>query len=263
MTPPRFVFVGGLHRSGTSLVFRLLRAQPGVSGFRGTGVWEDEGQHLQSLLPAARSIGGPGRFGWHPDAHLTEACRFARPGARAELIASWSPYWDMDEKVLLEKSPPNLLRFRLLQELFPEAAFVAVVRHPLAVALSTRRMTASLRLLGVRSLVLHWIRCHEILEADRPRLRRLHVLRYEDLAADPQGCLDGLLRFLHLPTSPLPEQVDACCNLRWERRWRSILHPRWLRARLADLDGPVRAHGYSLLGFGASGERRAGGDARG
>ena len=59
----RFVFLAGLHRSGTTLLARLLAAHPEISGFSGTGEPADEGQHLQSVYPAARVYGGPGRFG--------------------------------------------------------------------------------------------------------------------------------------------------------------------------------------------------------
>ena len=62
----RFVFLAGLHRSGTTLLARLLAAHPEVSGFSGTGVPADEGQHLQTVYPAAKVYGGPGRFGFAP-----------------------------------------------------------------------------------------------------------------------------------------------------------------------------------------------------
>src|ERR1041385_8014493 len=69
----RLVFLAGLHRSGTTLLARLLAAHPEVSGFSDTGVPADEGQHLQTVYPAAKEYGGPGRFGFAPESHLTEA----------------------------------------------------------------------------------------------------------------------------------------------------------------------------------------------
>jgi len=49
----QYVFIAGLHRSGTSVLARCLREHPQISGFRNTGVPEDEGQHLQDVYPAA------------------------------------------------------------------------------------------------------------------------------------------------------------------------------------------------------------------
>ena len=40
------------------------------------------------------------------------------------MLATWSPYFDLDKRILVEKSPPNLLRFRFLQAAFPDAATV-------------------------------------------------------------------------------------------------------------------------------------------
>jgi hypothetical protein len=68
----RFVFIGGLHRSGTTLLARCLAEHPEVSGFSGTRALEDEGQHLQNVYQPGRAYGGPGRFGFDPEAHLTE-----------------------------------------------------------------------------------------------------------------------------------------------------------------------------------------------
>jgi len=58
MTDHRLVFVGGLHRSGTTPLTRCLAAHSQISGFEGTGVEEDEGQHLQTVYPPARAHGG-------------------------------------------------------------------------------------------------------------------------------------------------------------------------------------------------------------
>ena len=126
----RFVFIGGLHRSGTTLLGRCLAAHPEVSGFADTGVPADEGQHLQDVYPTARTYGGPGRFGFAAEAHLTEDSPLVSEQSAESLLAAWAPHWDTARPVLVEKSPPNLIRFRFLQALFPEASFVAVVRAP-------------------------------------------------------------------------------------------------------------------------------------
>lgn len=250
MSRPRHVFVGGLHGSGTSLVHRLLRAHPQVSGFVGTGAWQDEGQHLQDLLPTARALGGPGRFGWHGDAHLTEESSLAGSGCQERLLRCWEPRWDLDRSVLVEKSPPNLLRFRLLQALFPGAACVAVVRHPLAVALSTRHMRRLFRLRSAEALVRHWIRCHELFEADGPHLDRLHVIRYERFVEDPATGLERLQRFLDLEPEPPVEEVRRGANQRWERLWRSWRYPPLLCRGVLRMEARATRFGYSLTAFG-------------
>ena len=250
MSVPRHVFVGGLHGSGTSLVHRLLRAHPQVSGFANTGVWKDEGQHLQDLLPTARSLGGPGRFGWSEDAHLTEDSRWAAQGNAQRLLRCWEPHWDLDRPALVEKSPPNLLRFRLLQTLFPGAACVAVIRHPLAVALSTRHMRRLFRLRRTGALVRHWIRCHELFEEDRPLLSRIHVIRYEELVGDPDLVWERLQRALGLSREPLPEAVRGGADRRWESQWRSWRYPPFLRRRVLRLEDRVAPFGYRLTAFG-------------
>ena len=56
----QFLFLGGLHKSGTSVLHRLLRAHPETSGFSNTGVPQDEGQLIQSVYPPAWMHGGPG-----------------------------------------------------------------------------------------------------------------------------------------------------------------------------------------------------------
>lgn len=133
----QFVFLCGLHRSGTSPLFRLMRGHPDISGFANTGVQEDEGQHLQTIFPPALAFGGPGRFGFAGDAHLTETSALVTPENRARLLREWFRYWDVERRCLLEKSPPNLIRTRFLQAMFPNSYFLTITRHPVVVALAS------------------------------------------------------------------------------------------------------------------------------
>src|SRR5204863_5837347 len=110
---------------------------PCISGFADTGAPEDEGQFLQKVYPPGAAMGGPALFGFHPHAHLTEGSPLATPANGKRLFRAWKKFWDLGQPVLLEKSPPNLLRTRFLQALFPESSFVVLIRDPVAVSFAT------------------------------------------------------------------------------------------------------------------------------
>jgi len=133
----RHLFLCGLHRSGTSVLHRCLREHPSISGFENTGVPQDEGQHLQTVFRPAHALGGPGRFGLDPRAHLTEASELVTAANRERIAAEWGRHWDASCSYLMEKSPPNLLRTRFLQAIFPESSFITITRHPIATAFAT------------------------------------------------------------------------------------------------------------------------------
>jgi hypothetical protein len=219
----RMVFIGGLHRSGTTPLARCLATHPQVSGFAGTGAREDEGQHLQSVYPAAREFGGPGRFAFDPGAHLTEQSPMAGDTARAALLGAWLPHWDTDRPVLVEKSPPNLVMTRFLQATFPAARFVIVVRHPVVVTLSTRKWA---RRMPLGRLVEHWFHAHDIFLGDAPWLRHLLVVKYEDLVGKPEPTLAAVGDFLELD-GPIPtDTLQSGRSSRYEQQWQA-----WSRSR--------------------------------
>ena len=99
----RFIFVCGLHRSGTSILFKSLRDHPEVSGFHNTNSPEDEGMHLQTVYKPSGAYGGAGKFGFNPELHLTEASPLVTEENRKKLFEEWTPYWDLSKQYLLEK----------------------------------------------------------------------------------------------------------------------------------------------------------------
>ena len=101
-----------------------------VSGFSNTGVDEDEGQHLQDVMPTGQAFGGPGRFALDPASALTEASPLVSADNARRLADQWSRHWNTSRPVLLEKSPPNIVRMRFLQALFPSASFIMVCGTP-------------------------------------------------------------------------------------------------------------------------------------
>ncbi|WP_326599690.1 sulfotransferase family protein [Streptomyces sp. NBC_01803] len=246
----RFVFIGGLHRSGTTPLARTLAAHPQVSGFHETGAMEDEGQYLQSVYPtaAARTRSGPGRFALSPAAHITETSPLADPANRDRLIADWSRYWDLDREFLVEKSPANLVMTRFLQKLFPEARFIVIMRHPAIVTLSTKKWAPRTRL---STLFENWFRAHDLLREDAASIGHLHLLTYESLVASPGETLDRVRDFLGL-SGPIPTGAVQDRSGGYRSRWLHLaeatdpFNRRRFRRLCERFEDRANAYGYSL-----------------
>lgn len=239
----QYVFIGGLHRSGTSLLQRCICADPQVTGFSGTGVPEDEGQFLQSVYPPALLYGGAGRFGFDARAHMTEDSPLATAEKRARLEWEWGYHWDAERPVRVEKSPPNMLKMRFLQALFADAYFVMMVRDPIAVTMSTSRWS---RESSLTRLMHHWVHCHDIMWADAPSIRRLKVVHYEQFVRDPKTVLAEIGEFLELGRLQGGDEVIPGLNGSYQQRWRRTGALRRLDAAFA-----VRRyqHDVSRLGY--------------
>ena len=247
-----FVFLCGLHRSGTTLLFRMMREHPAMSGFANNKVateWtplEDEGQFLQGIYPPAMCYGGPGSFAFAPEAHVTETSELLTTANKAQLAADWAPYWDLEKPYLLEKSPPHVLMTRFLQEVFPNSSFVIIERHPVAVSLATTKWNPR----SVDSLIEHWLVAHETFEADRPHLQRAMTVRYETLVEEPAATLGKIYAFLGVAQHPTSFEATTEHNQRYFAQWLEMAKNPESSASIeewsARYESRVRAFGYSL-----------------
>jgi hypothetical protein len=186
--------------------------------------------------------------------HLTESSPLVSEQSAATLFEEWSPHWDLSRPLLLEKSPPNLLKTRFLQALFPNSAFVVLVRHPIPVSLATARWRRTRR---YHRLLEHWLRCHALFEADRDQLERVYVTQYEQLVREPEAVLQGIFEFLELEPIAPNEPVEQGANEGYFAQWRELKRDPRMRAYLdlASLwyERRVRRYGYSLLFPGRAG----------
>jgi O-antigen/teichoic acid export membrane protein len=234
-----FVFVGGLEGSGSSLVAKMVASHPLASGLKVPGEADGDGQNLQDVYDTARSHGGSGRWAFSPEMHMDETSPLCTPENAERLWRCWQPYFDGSKPVLVERSSPNILKSRFLQGLFPQASFIMVVRHPIAVVEATP--TRSNR----NSLIEHWIRAQELMAEDLPYLERALVVLYEDIVENLQREYQRMTSFVGLPPHPASASLRAASNRKyyqsWERRTPLELHS---AARA------VRRHGLSVRRFG-------------
>ena len=68
----KYIFIGGLHRSGTSILNEIIGSSDKVAKHKNTGKPEDEGQHIQTVFDNGIAHGGVGRFCFDDNYHYTE-----------------------------------------------------------------------------------------------------------------------------------------------------------------------------------------------
>jgi hypothetical protein len=191
------VFVVGCCNSGTTILWRALRAHPQLDGP------VTEGQELTDLPARLRHFLGrqTSRLFAHPrfkDAYvMTERDADAALAQRVDAV--YGEHCASGRR-LIEKSPANSMRTRFLQAVFPDATFVIVARNGLAVSEGIVRKRAfdpeRPHMAGLTTTLPEaagqWLHANRRLLADRRHLRRSVVVRYEDLVARPAAVLSDV-----------------------------------------------------------------------
>ena len=150
----------------------------------------------------------------------------------------------------MSKSPPNLVRTRFLQKLFPNSKFVCILRHPLAVSYATQKWSKT----PIKSLIEHTLTGYEILSKDIEYLANAYVLRYEDFAKNPQDEIDRIYNFLDLNTSTVKHEVKPDANRKYFSMWDSDkieLLRKYSSTFSGRLEERANKSGYSICDYNA------------
>ena len=215
MQEKKFIFISGLHRSGTSLLYKILKEQDEISGLSKTNELEDEGQHVQTVYKPAYEFGGVGKFGFDINARLDENSKLINEINRKKLFNEWSRFWDLEKTILLEKSPPNIIRTRFLQKMFPNSYFINITRHPIATSIASKKWSKT----SLDELISHWIKCHEIFNEDKKMIRNIINIKYEDLINNNEEILAQLSKFLKLNIKPSKIEIRKGINDKYFKIW--------------------------------------------
>jgi hypothetical protein len=228
------LIVAGMHRSGTSIVTRLLER----AGMFAGGSWLDENHESIHFSRANRAMCGEGPYllydyGW--TAPKSDDFIAARRGYAERAARDSAPFFAdrRDEPLWGWKDPRNSLTLPVWLSIYPRAQVLHVVRDGRAVALSLAERD-SLDLSFGMALWAHYVTRADRSMAALPQERRLTV-RFEDLTDAPAPVLERLYRFAGLAPALDLEQIAA--DVKRERGTAPLADP-----RVADLgDHPLLA----------------------
>jgi hypothetical protein len=167
---PSYLFVLCPPYSGSTLLWKLLSTSQNVSSL------PDEGQFLPELEGIMRDKPWDG----------------SRPLPWPEIKAVWESYWDMSKPVLLEKSPPNLIRTRDIEANFQPVKFVVMVRNPYAQSEGLMRRNNW----NVNYAASFAMMCLRTQLQNARNLDNALVLTYESFVQDPARACQQLVAFM-------------------------------------------------------------------
>ncbi|WP_299848042.1 sulfotransferase family protein [uncultured Roseovarius sp.] len=206
---PRFAFIVGLPRSGTTLVERILCRHTNVHSI-------GESQVLPTVLTAcreqvAKEHGLTGRWDWVAKltAQQIDECR------TLHTKLSLQGFTQTPAPVIVDKLPLNCFEIGFAKTILPDAKFIFMSRHPLDVGLSnfmtnfdaTHAFSKRLDTIG------HLTRAvYASLEDYEGKIgAALRRQSYSALVTDTEAQIRGLLDHVGLPWDPVclsPEQGD-------------------------------------------------------
>jgi len=249
MNKKKIIFISGLHRSGTSLLYKILKQNNNISGLSNTNEIEDEGQHVQNIYKPAYEFGGVGRFGFDPSAKLDENSNLVTEENRIKLFKQWSRYWDNEKEFLLEKSPPNIIRTKFLQAMFPNSYFINLTRHPIATSLASKKWSKT----SLKDLIKHWLLCHETFNHDSIKLKNVLNIKYEELIDNQEHVLNSISKFLDTKIMPSDIPIKQGINDKyfkiWQKQSKNIFERHKIKKIIDLYNSEVEKYDYSLINF--------------
>jgi Sulfotransferase domain. len=214
------VFIVGYPRSGTTLLQRLLAAQPGFYSLPET--------HYFTVIERRLQLDDNDRIAVSDIGTLSEAIAeklevrlaaeeiemLTRTAQRGELTSKMAFEFLVSRFLAsqvasvgaaswrwVEKTPTHANFLERILQVYPQAQVLHIIRHPVPAILSRRRKFPFNRETPLEKLAWAWNRLLDNAELSRERHpRQVHALRYEDLVGDMENTLRAVGAFLHAPS---------------------------------------------------------------
>jgi hypothetical protein len=187
----KWCFVVGCNNSGTTLVHDAVARGGCVASF------VNEGQRYTRALGRGQKRGHErvwserlSEIRLTPGERLGVIPRLVHD-LRLHMKDAWQP-------VVLEKSTVNAARMEWLQNVFPKAVFIGVVRNGYAVAEGIKRKGNK----TVERGAMHWRTVNEMMLADARNVDRYLEIKYEDFVVEPGAHISRIHEFIGVDTTP-------------------------------------------------------------
>lgn len=208
--PP--VFLVGCPRSGTTLLQQMLDAHSAVAIAPETHFirkfWNKKDSYgdlaceksYEKLVDDVIALPEFSEMGLVPEKFKSMAWKLNRDYASlfGLLLKEFSSI--KEAHIVGEKTPNHLLYMQTLQQFFPNARFIHIVRDPRAVVTSWRTVPWSLG--NIKGDARVWQRYMKTARKCPPVAGSLLVLKYEQLVTSPELSLRKACRFLSIPFEP-------------------------------------------------------------
>ena len=216
------IFIIGYPRSGTTLLQALIATQPGIYSFPETHFFPtiaqvgevDELGFIQSacvdkLLAKIREKTGL-QFSSNTASQLSALAEKNILHIKwfFELIVYQYLHKETNHKNVgkyrwVEKTPYHIHYLDRIHDLYPDAQFVAIVRHPIPAVISRKKKLPMDGHLPVSTLAGYWAEMIHIMEEFRNKHpETIYIMRYENLVEQRNEIMDQLCNFLNFKLKP-------------------------------------------------------------
>lgn len=245
--PHEYLFIVCPNASGSTLWTKLIGTSPNASLFPAV---RHEGQNVKGAAHHMPIPQGPEIGLWTAyEEKFTNETNYDWPAIKA----LWQSNWDMNKAVLVEKSPPNVLRAHLLAKHFQPSKFLFSIRNPYPVCESIHRKNVNRP--TWEACATHWAKCAHWQMRHLSQLENSIYFSYEELCDTTEQVVQRLIAFIpalgsldashHFSIHSHNKPISNLNAASIERLSREDIEA--INSVLQNYPEELRFHGYDLL----------------
>jgi len=168
------LFIQSLPYSGSTVLVRLFETSKNASVFSSQN---GEGQMIPEIRPFMRYDS------WKEDKFI--------PWDNIKKI--YEKNWDLTKPVLVEKSPPNIIHTKILEEKFENPHFIIMCRNPYAWCRGVKRRTPERTFTEIAAV---WLERTRYLKFNVNNLKQFLFFTYEEFTDSPEKVTKKIIEFI-------------------------------------------------------------------